>query len=151
MSNLEFGEGSVKLSLDVYNSLGIPITLDVSHLMAYNTVGGADSINLNIDPSIIDINYPTPSQFNEYALTEVNTDYININDILNISPDKLLVRVNGLLNNGAAPESVNYFADNSNLYVDASLELQLFGGISSFEIADTLDFDPSNFEEFRCP
>jgi len=148
LSNLVFGEGSVKLNLDVYNSLGIPITLDVSQLMAYNTVGNTDSINLNIDPNIIDINFPELVDFNEYALTEINTDEINVNQIMDISPDKLILRVNGLLNDDASPESVNYFADNSNLYVDASLELQLFGGISSFEIVDTIDFDPANFENF---
>jgi hypothetical protein len=147
-SALEFGEGSVKLRLDVYNSLGIPITLDISNLTAYNTVDGIDSLDLNIDPSIININYPTLDHFNEYVLTEINTDDINVNEIIDISPNKLLLNVKGFLNQGAPAESVNYFANNSNLYVDAALELELFGGISSLQIVDTLAFDPTSFEGF---
>lgn len=147
-SNLEFGEGSVKLNLEVYNSLGMPIKLDVSQIRAFNTVDYSNSIEINIDPNVVDINYPTATHFNEYELTEINTNNVNINEIINISPDKLLIKVDGFLNSGTSEETVNYFADNSNLYVDASMELQLFGGVGAFEIVDTLDFDPASFEGF---
>lgn len=147
-STIQFGEGSVKLNLDVYNSLGLPMTLDVSQLKAYNTVDVTDSIDLSIDPSIIEISYPDPVEFPDYVLTEINTDNINVNEIIAISPDKLLIQITGILNDGVPPETPNYFNYNSNLYVDASLEFQLFAGISSFEIVDTLDFDPASFDGF---
>jgi hypothetical protein len=148
LSDMEFGENTVRIKLDIYNSLGVPIELDISKFMAYNTVNLDDSLELNIEPSYIDIEYPTIDAFNQYVLTEITTSNFNINEMLDLAPNKLVVRMDGMLNDNMGPNTINYFADNSNMYVDAAVEIELFGGISSFEIVDTLDFDPASFDGF---
>lgn len=145
-SSVAFGPGSVRMNIDVYNSLGLPITLELNKFTGYNTVNSKDSIELTLDPSIIEINYPPMENFNEYAHTAINTEFVDINNMLDISPDILFLSFTGHINRDMPPETVNYFADNSNLLLEANIEVDLFAGISAFQVADTLEFDPATLE-----
>lgn len=145
-SSMVFGPGSVRLNFEVYNSLGLPIVLELNQFTAYNTINSMDSIELTLDPSSIAINYPSINEFNTFAKTVINTDFVDINEMLDISPDRLFLSFTGHINRDMPPETINYFADNSNLRVEANIEVDLFAGISAFRVSDTLDFDPSNLD-----
>jgi len=145
-SSILFGPESVRLNFDVFNSLGLPVVLELERFTAYNTVNSTDSIELTLNPSSIAINYPSFEDFNTYSHTEINTDFVDVNAMLAISPDILYLNFTGHINRDMPPETINYFADNSNLMLEASIEVDLFAGVESFEVADTLDFDPASLE-----
>lgn len=146
-SNILFGPGSVRLNFDVYNSLGLPISLEVNRMTAMNSLHLQDSVEINLTSELIEIDCPSLSQFNEYIHTPIITDFPEINEALALSPDILCLHMTTYVNKDVPPETINHFADNSDLYMDACLEIDLFAGISALRIEDTLDFDPSNFEQ----
>lgn len=144
--NITFGPGSVRLNFDVYNSLGLPISLGIERLTAMNSNHIHDSVAIDLTEDIIELNYPDLSQFNQYVHTTINTEFNEINEALAISPDILCLNMKAYVNRDFPPETINHFADNSDMKIDASLEIDLYANIAEFRIQDTLDFDPGSFE-----
>jgi len=91
-------------------------------------------------PNIIEINYPNYSQLGESVSTIVSGDDSNIHEALNISPDKMVVDILGILNPDEDSNIENFVLDNSSFTTDIGLELELFAAASGFRVADTLDF-----------
>jgi len=94
----EFGPGSVRFDVTAYNSLGMPITLDIRKCRAFHGGSDPDSVDIHIfgegNPSEVEIDYPNLNQVGETVITEINTEQANINEALEISPDKLSVTTN---------------------------------------------------------
>ncbi|MCD4697439.1 MAG: hypothetical protein K8S16_14490 [Bacteroidales bacterium] len=151
--NFSFGEGSVKMTIGILNSFGMPVLLDVETFRAYHGGSDPDSIDVWIfgegNPSIIEINSPGINQVGEYAFTEVITENSNINEVLEISPNKLYIEINGDLNYDENPDEANFILDTSGINIDLNLELELFGSAMGFKIADTVDFNMSNLDEIE--
>lgn len=148
-ANVNFGPGSVRFNFDVFNSLGLPIELEINRLTALNLKHAQDSVNMNLEPDVIQIAWPDLSQFNQYVETPVQVEILDVNQVLAMAPDMLIVDMSAFVNKGMPSATINHFADNSNLYIDASLEMDLFAGISEMRIEDTLDFDPSVFDQVQ--
>ena len=64
----------------------------------------------------------------------------NIVQALNIAPDKLVMKLVGVFNPEANPNVDNFFYNTSLIRINVDLELELYGKIDVFRIADTLDF-----------
>ena len=149
--NFTFGEGSVNLNIDVKNSFGLPVLLDITTFRAYHGTDDQDSMDIFIFgegiPSEIELNYPSLAQVGEIAETFVNTDNSNMNEALSISPNKLFIAIDGLLNHDEDLSSTNFIIDTSNISVELMAEIKLFGSANSFKIVDTLDFELDNIDE----
>ncbi|MCF8379116.1 MAG: hypothetical protein K9H49_06025 [Bacteroidales bacterium] len=151
--SFSFGEGSVKLTIDVLNSFGLPVLLDITTFRAYHGGSEPDSVDVWIfgqgSPSVIELNSPNINQVGEYAFTEVITENSNINEVLDISPNKMYVEILGDLNYDENPDNTNFVLDTSAIKIDLSLELELFGSAENFKIADTVDFNMNNLDEIE--
>jgi len=147
----DFGPGSVNLSIDLYNSFGLPADLEFLRFTAYNPVIPPDSLEIFLFgegvPQIIELNYPSYEEIGEAALTTVETVNSNIYEALEISPNRIFLKAEGRLNPAQNPEDENFVLDTSYLKADVSLELKLFGSASGFTIADTVDFEMEQLDE----
>ena len=148
-----FGEGSVNFQIDILNSFGLPVMLDIITFRAYHVGSNPDSIDIFIfgegNPSIIELNYPNLNQVGENILTQVNTENSNIHEALEISPGKIFVDIDGHLNPDEDSTLTNFVLDTSGIKVDISFELELFGAVNGFKIADTVDFHLGDIEEIK--
>jgi len=146
-----FGPGSVNLIIDLYNSFGIPADLEFTKFRAYHGGSNPDSLDVYLfgegNPSIIELNYPDISEVGQVAITEVETVNSNIHEALNISPDKILIELEGHVNPEDNPDEENFILDTSFLKADISLQLELFGSVNGFSVADTVDFEINNVDE----
>ena len=151
--NFTFGDGSVNLHIDIHNSFGLPVLLDVSTFRAYHGINDEDSIDVTIFgsgiPSEIALNYPSMDQVGNAVQTIVNTDNSNMNEALGISPNRIFISIDGYLNPDANPSLSNFIIDTSKITVDLKIELRMFGAVNEFKVADTVDFDLGNVDEIE--
>jgi hypothetical protein len=151
--SITFGEGCVSMKIDIYNELGLPFKLEAEKFTAYHTSGAnPDSFNIYnpFVPNSNSISIISPECDSETGSTTeiiINTD--DIVDALEISPNKFYFKLNGILNYDNNI-STNCFRDTSDFKIDMKLELDLFGSISDFQIADTLDFSIESVENLNA-
>lgn len=148
-----FGEGSVTMNIDVSNSFGIPVLLDIETFTAYHGDPDPDSVPIHIfgeyvPPEIV-LEYPDLSQIGEVAYTEVIAENSNMHEALEISPNRIYVDIVGHLNPQGNPDVVNFMIDTSAIHVDLALELNLFGSINDFKITDTVDFEINSLDDIE--
>jgi hypothetical protein len=143
----------------VQNELGLPMKIEAERFTAYHSQGSnPDSVEINLfgpdSTNVFNINSPDCG-FNLPASTEILMNNSNILDALNISPNKVYIKLNGKFNDGVDSSTItNCFRDTSDISIRVKVELDLFGSISAFKIADTIDFsiesvDNLNAIEFR--
>ncbi|MCB0805837.1 MAG: hypothetical protein KDC05_08570 [Bacteroidales bacterium] len=151
--NFEFADGSVNLNLNVSNSFGMPVLLDVSKFTAYHGENDQDSLEIYLFgegvPAEIELNYPNLQQIGESVLTTVEADNSNMNEALGIAPNKLFIGIDGYLNPDQNPDIYNFILDSSRIRIDMDVELRLFGAVNSFVIADTVDFELESLDEIE--
>ncbi|MBN2173277.1 MAG: hypothetical protein JW731_04045, partial [Bacteroidales bacterium] len=147
----DFGPGSVNLKIDLWNSFGIPADLEFLQFKAVHDGPDPESLDIYLfgegNPAIINLNYPDFFQVGQSILTEVETVNSNIHEALDISPDKLFLDLEARINPGQDPNQENFALDTSHLKAKIALELQLFGSVSGFKIADTVDFNIDDVNE----
>jgi len=152
--HFEFGPGSVRFDVTSFNSLGMPITLDIRKCRAFHGGSEPDSVDIHIfgegNPSEVEIDFPGLNQVGETVITEVNTEEANINEALEISPDKLVLDVLAKLNPDADSTVSNFVLDSSELRAEVKIELDLFGAVHGFKVADTLEFNLENTNEINA-
>lgn len=149
--NFTFGPGSVNLKIGLQNSFGLPVLLDILKFRAYHFGDVTDSVDIYIfgegNPSQFTINYPGLEQIGAYSFTEVNTENSNISEAIQISPNKMYLDIDGHLNPDSDSTLYNFILDTSAILTDVTVEMSLFGGISGFKIADTVEFNLGQIEE----
>jgi len=142
-NSFEFGEGSVNLTMDIANSYGMPIQLDIAELHAYHDgiVPADQEIFLfGSPPTLINVNYPNINQLGKVLHTIVSTENSNITDALNISPNRIDIAINGKSNPNADSTVSNFLIDTSRFDIDFGIEMELHGAVGGFIITDTVDF-----------
>ncbi len=148
-----FGPGSVNMTVEVENSFGLPVILDLETIKAYRTGFEPDSVDVYIfgegNPSLVEINSPAPGQIGETLNTTIVSDNSNFHEALEISPDKIFVDIIGLLNSDNNPSISNFILDTSKISASMALELELFGSINGYTIADTIDFNIDNLDNIE--
>ena len=141
-----------KLYLNVYNSMGMPIRSTIDYLA---------SVRTNTPPSIVaitgagipnpwDINYPTSLGQSSVTTLLLNKGNSNIDQALNITPQKILALLSGQTNPSGNIGLKNFVEDDSQVAVEAKLELPFYGSANGFILQDTFDLsmgeDLSNVE-----
>jgi hypothetical protein len=141
-----------------YNSLGIPMNIGLNNFRSISYVNPPYQVVLTGHPNPWYINAPNLSQIGQTVTTSFVLDKTNSNvkDAINISPERMIVDINGLIN-PAGGISNNFVIDTTRLKVDMQVELPLHGRAWDFRLADTMDFefgedadmDMIEFLEFR--
>lgn len=152
--NFSFGPESVGLEIEVYNSFGLPVLIDIVNFRAYSGGSNPDSVDVYIfgegNPSLIDLNYPSINEVGEMAHTNVVSTTSNINEALEISPDKLYIELDSYLNPEGDSTIYNFILDTSEIRANMTLSLELFGGVNDFKVADTADFTLEKLDEINA-
>ncbi len=150
-----YGPESVKLNIEVENELGLPIQIETEKFTAYHTNGShQDSSNIYLfgegTLNNFSINSPGIGEIGKSAHTTISSENSNFTDVLNISPDKIIFDLNANFNYEGNNHTINFFTDTSEINIQATVSLDLFGSISSFKIIDTLDFSLGNVENLNA-
>jgi hypothetical protein len=142
--SISFGPGCLRLKANFKNELGLPVKVEAEEFKAFHTTGvNPESLNIYL------FGPDTANSFNIYSpdcsapdgiVTSVLFDHSNIIDAVNISPNKIFFKLNGIFNYEGDNSVTNCFHDTSQVGLNVSVEMDLFGSISDFSIADTLDF-----------
>lgn len=140
-----------RLFINIYNGMGMPIRTSIDYLASIRTNPPLNNMVITGSgiPNPWDLNYPT--SYGQYALTSLllNNSNSNIGAALNITPQKILALVSGQTNPGGNTVK-NFVEDDSQLAVEAKLELPFYGTAYGFILQDTFDLsmgeDLSNIE-----
>ena len=133
-----------KLRFNITNTFGMPVQLDVSNLKTINAnTNATTNLTTNVLSGVVIPGAANQGDSVIVNLTELNTNNTtNMNALVNNTPKYLSYTANAISNpNGVAP---NFVTKNSQLKIDADLELPLEGFAYDFEIRDTMPF---NFSE----
>jgi hypothetical protein len=139
---INIGEGSVKLSFDISNSFGTPVTLIADTLLAHSRVNPPYNVNIELfgpgEPNIFEINSPGINQVGESIETIVDFSEANFAEAFNISPRVLYYDLNAVTNFYEDPAVQNFILDDSEISLSVNLEFELFASINEFTITDTI-------------
>jgi len=141
-----------KVSMTLYNSIGVPARITVQKLEAVNENTGASlDIASRLGAAAI-IPIPAPS-ITSTTPTVTHVEYNNsntgnsINDMFNVKPDYVYYKIKTELN--PAGPSINFFSDTSSFYADLHVQLPLYGHFSNITVMDTFSFSINDEEEIE--
>ncbi len=149
---IEFSD--LKLLISTYNSVGMPLQLNINQLKAYSSV---------VQPYVVDIaahsGFPNPLNFPSPDLSElgqeadttflISTSNSNLNQAIHISPQYLFFDVTGKSNPDTTASQENFVLDTSHFKVKLKVELPFFASVENFQFQDTLDFKFEDIEEIQ--
>ncbi len=148
-----FGPNSVHFTMDADNSFGIPIRLNITDSKAHRTIPPVNDVNVYFlgegNPQTIDILAPGYGEIGQNKHTHIEATSSNINDAIGISPQLISLGVEGILNPENNQDDVNFILDNSTFDAGFKVEMDLFGSINGFTLADTVPLTngiPENLE-----
>lgn len=141
LGNLYFVDPRVSITL--YNSIGVPATVQVEVLRAHNE---ANNFSLDIADRLGSgawINIPSP-MMQATKPVSVTMEYDNsntgnsIHELFNLKPHRIYFKINTTINpNGLTS---NFFSDTSSIFADLRVQLPLFGHFDHLTLQDTFDF-----------
>lgn len=143
-----FSDGTVffeepKMTIRTRNSFGFPVRAYFNTLNAI-TVDG-ESIPFGSDELMqgVDFNYPSINEVGQEAETVlvIDKDNSNIEDIIGQPVIYFEYDVEVISNPDADTTITSFVTDTSNFYLDAEVELPLYGRADGFTVSDTFDFD----------
>ncbi len=142
---INIGEGSVKLSFDITNSFGAPITFIADTLMVHSSVNSPYYLDIELFgpgiPNIFDIESPGIDQVGETIETFLDFTQANFAEAINLSPQVFYYDFIAITNFVEDTTSQNFILDRSEVTLDVNLEFELFASIASFTIEDTVVMD----------
>jgi len=133
-----------KVYLEVQNSFGIPLNVDLVDLRTIVTQTGAE---LPLTGYPTPINVSSPSVMGESASSLIQLDKSNTNNIESIvtpTPKYFYYDAIMNLNPGGSNGNLNFIRNDSELRLKGEVELPLEGYAYGFTLRDTFDFDVSN-------
>lgn len=136
---------ALKLFLTTFNSIGMPMQLNINEIKAYSTKNPPYMVDLIDNPSFPNpITFLSPDIYHVgdvvNTVTTFTTTNCNLNQALNISPKYIHFDFTGKSNPSGNPADENFLLDTSRFKVEARVELPFFGSISDFILSDTLNF-----------
>jgi hypothetical protein len=142
---IQVGPGAISLSMDIGNSLGLPVMIAANELYVTSESTPPYHVDINLFgagvPNIFTINAPDISHIGESAETNLNFVNTNLDEAFNISPNKLYFDLIAVSNPQGDTTVENFVLDTSLITLDMNLEVKLFASISDFVVEDTVDFD----------
>lgn len=132
-----------RIDLTITNAFGMELGADLSNIVAMN-----DEQTLSLTGlGNVTIGAPTYGNFDDSVKTviSINSTTTNIDDILSINPTALVFGMSGNTNPGTGPFN-NFITDESYFSVAMDVQIPLHGGVSGFQLIDTLDFPTEAFK-----
>ena len=143
-----FSDGSVffeepTMTISTRNSFGFPVRAYFNILNAINIDGtsipfGSDELSAGVD-----FNYPSINEVGEEAETVfvIDKDNSNIANIIGQPVAYFEYEVEVISNPDGDTSITSFVTDTSSFYLDAEVELPLYGKVDGFTVNDTLDFE----------
>lgn len=134
------------ITIDISNSIGIPIDARISQLTAFHSNQTNFVVATGI-PDPLPVNSPSISQVGEtfYSGFTMHNNNSNVNSLISQQPGFLLMQSQIAIN--PAGRSINFLTDSSMLAMDVRVELPLFGTANDFKIIDTVPFNYNDLEQ----
>lgn len=132
-----------RINMTITNAFGMELGADMSNIIAKN-----DEQSLALSGlGNVTIGAPTYGNFDDSVKTiiKINSTTTNIDDILSINPSALIFGMSGTTNPGAGPFN-NFITDKSYFSVAMDVQIPMHGGVSGFQLIDTLDFPTEAFK-----
>ncbi len=127
-----------KMTINITNSLGLPLDIVFDYLVAYNP-NSTEMLALTGVPSVLSVMHPAyPGDVTTTTL-QLDGNNSNIRDAINLTPHYIHFEMEGIAN----PSGVytqNFVLDTSAFEVDLEIELPLYGRAWDFVIQDTISF-----------
>lgn len=146
--SVNIGEHAVKLSFDIHNGIGAPISFVADDLYVTSDVTPPYHVDIELFgpgvPNVFTINSPDISQMGHSVASHLTFSEANFYEAFNIAPQELIYKVAAVTNYGADSSAQNFLLRNSHVSLDVALEFQLFGSIASLSVEDTVRL---NFNE----
>lgn len=139
----QFTLADPRIDLTITNAFGMELGADLSNIEARNDQQSLSLTGLGN----VTIGAPAYGNFGDSVKTvvSINKTTTNIDDILAINPTQLIFGMNGSTNPGTGPFN-NFITDDSYFAVGMDVQIPLYGGISGFQLRDTLDFPVEAFQ-----
>jgi hypothetical protein len=132
-----------RIGIHITNSFGIPISIGLDPLRGISDINPPYIVDLSGPglPVPFLLNSPTIAQLGQRVKTsiELNKQNSNIDDFLNLLPQKIEYGVEGIINPAGVTPG-NFMMDTSYFEVEVEIEIPLEGYASGFTLADTLEF-----------
>ena len=129
-----------RLYLDVMNSFGFPVAIDITELRTVNTNDGT-VYPMTGFPNPTDIGFPIlPGDSASTTLLFNSSNTSNITNVITPVPKYLHFAFQGTSNPAGQAETPNFITSDSRLRIDARLELPLQGFAYGFMVVDTVEF-----------
>ena len=129
-----------RLYLDVSNSFGFPVEVDITELRTVNTNDGA-VYPMTGFPNPTNVDHPIqPGDSVTTTLLFNSSNTSNITNVITPVPKYLHFAFEGTSNPAGQAETPNFISAESRLKIDARLELPLQGFAYGFMVVDTVEF-----------
>ncbi|MFW5877947.1 MAG: hypothetical protein ACOCUP_02425 [bacterium] len=146
------GGGSIQFAdpifnLDIANSYGLPVLLNISELEAYSRINDVTS-EVVFEPGLnpFTISAPGLDAVGDTAntLIAINKETSNIDEVIQTSPREFMYTVSAVTNPGGSQAATNFVTDSSDFLVDFEIILPIWIKAEGFTMEETYPF---NFEE----
>lgn len=146
------GGGSVffanpMFNLDIANSYGLPVQVDISELEAYSRINDITT-PVTFEPGVNPFSIEAPGLDavgdTVYSLIEINKETSNINEVMETSPREFMYTVSAVTNPDGPDATQNFATDSSDFLVDFEVILPIWIKAEGFTLDQTYPFD---FEE----
>lgn len=143
-----FSDGSVffeepTMTISTRNSFGFPVRAYFNVLNAINIDGSSIPFGSDELSAGVDFNYPSINEVGEDAETVfvIDKDNSNIENIIGQPVAYFEYEVEVISNPDGDTSITSFVTDTSSFYLDAEVELPLYGKVDGFTVNDTLDFE----------
>ncbi len=146
--NVYFGDP--RFNLDIVNSFGLPIGIDLFGLYGYSEKTG-QSTDIVFEPGVnpFVINAPALANVGESVITKIsiNNQNSNIDTVTNTTLSYISYNVRALTNPEGSDVQENFILDSSAMSVDFEMVLPMDLRAEDFSLEDTVEFDLSDIPD----
>ncbi len=139
-----------KLVFDIENSIGIPAELKLN----YANITTIDNQTFQLESDLLNdgvtFDYPSLSQIGESKATsvEINSDNSNVVDLFDKKPSGIEYDLDLTISSGPSQE-LGFYTDESNITVNAVVELPLYLRANDLILQDTVDFEEITYDNIE--
>ncbi|MBU0487784.1 MAG: hypothetical protein KKA07_18390 [Bacteroidetes bacterium] len=143
LSTIKLELDSPRVKINVTNSYGIPIDINITNLATHSDVNAPYNVDVYQQPYPVTLNIPAPTLSQMYSGQSAYVGFTydknnsNIKTAVNTSPQYMLLDAEGA-SNSSLP--TNFVFDTSRFQIDAITELPLFGKAWDITLQDTIPF-----------
>jgi len=140
--NISFADP--QLNLEISNSYGVPVDIDLSNVRAFSKSTG-EYTDLIFNPGVIPFSIRAPGIDNigdtANSVLRINKDLCNIVEVMESTPSEFSYRVSTITNPDGPEETVNFVTDSSKLDVGLEVVIPIWLRADGFSIETTEPFD----------